>query len=106
MSPKDDSTWLREDKQRTARKGTPMSKFFDEGESAGKDFTPDAKQLKLGIRIEAEHSSDPAIQRKIAMDHLAEHPKYYTALDKMEKELEKNEVEEPGEKETDDGETE
>jgi hypothetical protein len=34
--------------------------------------------------------ADPEIAKEIAMDHLAEFPDYYTRLDKMEKEAEKD----------------
>lgn len=56
------------------------------------DGTPDraydAKQLAQGIAVEREHVDNPALQKEIAKDHLAEHPHYYTALHKMEKRLE------------------
>lgn len=42
-------------------------------------------QLKRGIEVEKEHSSNPAIAREIALDHLLEDPRYYTKLIKMEK---------------------
>ena len=51
-----------------------------------KDFDPEA--IKKGIKIELEHTKDKDVAKIIAMDHLAEHPKYYDALEKMEKELE------------------
>jgi hypothetical protein len=47
------------------------------------------KELKMGIKVEREHSSDPKVQKEIALDHLTEFPKYYTALAKMERELKK-----------------
>lgn len=43
------------------------------------------KQLKMGIDVEKEHTSDPVIAREIALDHLGEHPDYYTRLKKVEK---------------------
>lgn len=42
------------------------------------DFDP--KQLKMGIKHELEHTSNKALAREIAMDHLAEKPDYYTHL--------------------------
>lgn len=42
-------------------------------------------ELKAGIEIEMEHTDDPAIAEKIARDHLAEMPDYYTKLKEMEK---------------------
>ena len=42
------------------------------------------KQLEKGIKVEAEHTTDKAIAREIAMDHLFEDPKYYDKLSKIE----------------------
>lgn len=47
----------------------------------------DAEQLEMGIKVEMEHTDDPDIAREIAMDHLKEHPNYYSGLEKMEDEL-------------------
>lgn len=38
------------------------------------------KQLKMGTEVEMEHTDDPKEARKIALDHLAEVPDYYTKL--------------------------
>jgi len=43
------------------------------------------QELKKGITVEKEHTSDPKLAQKIAMDHLVENPKYYTDLKKFEK---------------------
>ncbi len=40
-----------------------------------KDF--DKEQLKIGIKIEMEHTKDKEIAAEIAMDHLEENPRYY-----------------------------
>ena len=42
----------------------------------------DPTQLKTGIEIEQEHTSDLNLAEKIARDHLAEDPEYYTKLKK------------------------
>lgn len=42
------------------------------------------QQLAMGVEVEKEHTDDPEIAKKIAMDHLAEDPQYYTKLKKME----------------------
>jgi len=47
-----------------------------------KDF--DSEQLKKGIKVELEHTSDYAIAREIAMDHLTEDPLYYKKLKTIE----------------------
>jgi len=38
----------------------------------------DSKEFLVGIAVEAEHSSDLAVQRDIALQHLSENPKYYS----------------------------
>ena len=43
------------------------------------------QQLKMGIQVEQEHTSDSKVARKIALDHLWEKPDYYTRLKKIEK---------------------
>jgi hypothetical protein len=42
----------------------------------------DAEQLKIGIEVELEHTDDEKVAEKIARDHLAEDPHYYTKLKK------------------------
>jgi predicted nucleotidyltransferase len=39
-------------------------------------------QFKLGIKTEMEHTNNKSKAKEIAMDHLAENPKYYTKLKK------------------------
>ncbi len=39
-------------------------------------------QLKLGVKTEMEHTDSKKQAKEIAMDHLAENPKYYTKLKK------------------------
>lgn len=48
-----------------------------------KDVNP--KQLKMGVKVEMEHTTIPEVAKEIALDHLAEIPDYYTRLEKMEK---------------------
>lgn len=43
------------------------------------------QELKKGITVEKEHTGNPKLAQKIAMDHLVENPKYYTDLKKFEK---------------------
>ena len=47
-------------------------------------------QLKIGQKIEHEHTDDNRKALNIAKDHLAEIPDYYTRLTKMEKDAEKD----------------
>lgn len=42
-------------------------------------------QLKMGIAVEKEHTSDEKVAREIALDHLMERPDYYTKLKEVEK---------------------
>jgi hypothetical protein len=37
-------------------------------------------QLRRGTKVEMEHTDNPAIARKIAMDHLREDKRYYQKL--------------------------
>jgi len=45
----------------------------------------DPAQLKKGIKVEMEHTTNRAIAREIAADHLMEHPRYYDHLEQMER---------------------
>jgi hypothetical protein len=42
----------------------------------------DPHQLAICTRVEMEHTSDPLVARKIAVDHLNEKADYYTRLKK------------------------
>lgn len=42
----------------------------------------DREQLKKGLEVEKEHTDDPKVALKIAMDHLKEDPEYYDKLEK------------------------
>jgi len=46
----------------------------------------DSKELKMGIKVEYEHTDLHAVATAIAKDHLSELPDYYTRLKKMEDE--------------------
>lgn len=43
------------------------------------------KELKMGVKVELEHTDDKTLAKEIAMDHLIEIPDYYSRLSKMEK---------------------
>jgi hypothetical protein len=51
-----------------------------------KESDVDQKELAKGIEVEYEHTTDKDIAKRIALDHLAELPDYYTRLAKMEEE--------------------
>ena len=44
------------------------------------------KDLKKGMKVEMEHTTDVNVAKEIAFDHLYEDPKYYDKLSKMENE--------------------
>ena len=46
---------------------------------------PDPEQLKMGIKVEMEHTDDKEVAEKIARDHLNEVSDYYTKLKEVEK---------------------
>ena len=66
---------------------TFAARFFTGGRAVetgttNTDVNPD--ELAMGVEIEKEHTPDPFIAMRIALDHLAELPDYYTRLKKME----------------------
>lgn len=69
-----------------------LASILTKGRSMEKGITEkdvDPEQLKIGMEIEAEHTPDLTIRKKIAIDHLAEYPsnaplQYYTGLVLME----------------------
>ena len=64
-----------------------LAKFLIGGRANEKGITEkdvDAAELKKGIDVETEHIDDKDIAKRIALDHLAEIPDYYTLLKKME----------------------
>jgi hypothetical protein len=69
-----------------------LTSFLSNGrfnESGMSEDDIDKKELEMGIKVEAEHTNYPAMARRIAMDHLAEFPDYYTRLKKMEDDAKK-----------------
>jgi hypothetical protein len=49
---------------------------------ASEDDESNVEQLQIGIEVEKEHTDDESLAEKIARDHLAEDPHYYTKLKK------------------------
>lgn len=47
----------------------------------------DPQQMAMGMRVEREHTANPAVAAAIACDHLRELPDYYTRLARMERGL-------------------
>ena len=60
-----------------------MGSFIAGGKSYENKTTEkdvDSKQLEIGILVEAEHTTNKFIAKKIALDHLSEKKDYYTSL--------------------------
>jgi len=73
-----------------------LQSFWSQGRAMkkGMDFKVDEKEVKMGMKVELEHTDSDLIAYRITLDHLAEMPDYYTRLAKMEKEGGVNESEE------------
>jgi hypothetical protein len=64
-----------------------LTDFLAAGERYKNPDVPiDPKQLRMGIKVEMEHTDCPLISERIALDHLVEFPDYYSRLEKMEQE--------------------
>jgi hypothetical protein len=50
----------------------------------GMPITKVESAIRRGVRIEKEHTTDPAIAREIAKDHIYENPRYYEVLARIE----------------------
>ena len=61
-----------------------LSDLIHKGRSQNFKGKYDSKELAMGVEVEKEHMPYPSIAEKIAKDHLAELPDYYTRLKKME----------------------
>ena len=64
--------------------------LFSSGKSTEAGITEDdvdPDQLAMGIEVEMEHTENPELAKKIALDHLSEFSGYYTALKEMEDKL-------------------
>lgn len=49
-----------------------------------------SEQIKLGLKVEMEHTDDPLVALEIALDHLTEDPEYYTVKDNPEASAQSN----------------
>jgi len=77
-----------------------QQEFFNTGLSVEKGLTEDqvdSDQLIEGMKVEMEHTTNEDIAKKIALDHLAENPKYYDYLKEMEEKMEKSSDDKPEE---------
>lgn len=58
----------------------PTLSFVDIAAKHGVDPSEIEAQLKIGMSVEKEHTSDEKAAREIALDHLGEAPDYYDRL--------------------------
>lgn len=75
------------------RLATRFSELFTSGKAAKANLNIDelADEIKIGMKVESEHTDDEVIQLKITLDHLVEHPQYYSRfLKPMEKAMEED----------------
>jgi len=71
------------------RLASTHAKFREDGKANEQGVTPaavDPEELRMGIEVEHEHTPDAETAKRIATDHLAEIPDYYTRLKRMEDE--------------------
>ena len=64
-----------------------LASIYNEGKAEQTHTTTkqvNPKQLKMGIKVEREHLRSKKARKEIALDHLAEDPKYYSKLKKVE----------------------
>jgi len=60
-----------------------LTSFFNSGNAKKKKLNIkdiDEAELRKGIKVEMEHTNEPIIAARVALDHLAETPKYYSIL--------------------------
>ena len=79
------------------RLATTLGSFLFSGRAKDKGIESDdvdQGELSKGISIEMEHTDCRVMAERIAMDHLAEFPDYYTRLIAMEKEAEGKDMKE------------
>ena len=66
---------------------TGHARFLGDGRAKEKSVTEsdvDSGELSKGTEVETEHTPDRTTSKRVALDHLAEIPDYYTRLKKME----------------------
>ncbi len=69
-----------------------LVEFLHNGKAYESDFTEDdasSEELAMGVEVESEHTSNPTMAKRIALDHLCEIKDYYTRLKRMESEAKK-----------------
>lgn len=66
-----------------------LGAFIGEGRAKRYDGSYDESELEMGIQVEYEHTTSRRLSERIAKDHIAEIPDYYTRLAKMEEDARK-----------------
>lgn len=72
-----------EEEEKAIKSGFGIYDPLKEAKKAKKELHPNQihpQELRMGIKVELEHTDDLDKAKKIALDHLAENPYYYTAL--------------------------
>lgn len=73
------------EKEKSSRKGSkPVMSVEEISNKHGVSPSVINKQLKMGIKVEGEHTTNKEDAEAIALQHLAEKPDYYTKLKKVE----------------------
>ena len=73
------------------KKEVKESEYLPGGRAEGKSSRIFPKgQLRMGRRVEMEHTRNPRVAEEIAKDHLAEFKDYYTRLAQMEREAKRS----------------
>ncbi len=94
MSEEGKGLWhnIRAKRARGEKPSHPNSKAFKSAVKAGKEILKkeyiqpaneadvDSNELKMGINVEMEHTRSRKVAKRIALQHLAEDPKYYSKL--------------------------
>jgi hypothetical protein len=91
---------LKEEKKVAAKKHFTTEQAREIGDKLGIDWNRwNVEQFRMGLDVELEHGlidtstdvtgDDAVLTGKIALAHLNEFPDYYTRLEKMEQEAEK-----------------
>jgi len=72
-----------EEEEKAIKSGFGIYDPLKEAKKAKKELHPNQihpQELRMGIKVEMEHTKDIDKAKKIALDHLKENPFYYTAL--------------------------
>ena len=81
--------WKLSEKEKSLKDADFVQDFVEAGRAKDSGLSEDEvypDELEMGIEVEYEHTTNKDIAKRIALDHLAEIPDYYTRLKKMEEE--------------------